>query len=122
MAQEGSKSITEAEILAFQSADPIESQKSWGRQNVRAGGWVIVPLTEDGERGVLDHDLHGAGADYEKLYVPGTGFKHRPYVDPEQIQRFGLDHETGRLAVTTTLQRPVSTESHTVTMVYDREE
>ena len=39
------------------------------------------------DRGVLDHELHGAGADYEKLYVPGTGFKHRPYTDPEQFKR-----------------------------------
>ena len=27
------------------------------------------------------------GADYDKLYVPGTGFKHRPYTDPEQFAR-----------------------------------
>ena len=43
--------------------------------------------SEGGDRGVLDHELHGAGADYEKLYVPGTGFKHRPYTDPEQFKR-----------------------------------
>ena len=40
-----------------------------------------------GRAGVVDQELHGAGADYEKLYVPGTGFKHRPYTDPEQFRR-----------------------------------
>jgi len=52
-----------------------------------AGAAVVLRATEDGERGVIDHELHGAGADYEKLYVPGTGFKHRPYTDPEQFKR-----------------------------------
>jgi 3-oxoacyl-[acyl-carrier-protein] synthase-3 len=52
-----------------------------------AGSAVVVRATEDGDRGVLDHELHGAGADYEKLYVPGTGSKYRPYTDPEQFRR-----------------------------------
>jgi 3-oxoacyl-[acyl-carrier-protein] synthase III len=52
-----------------------------------AGAAVVLKATEDGARGVIDHELHGAGADYEKLYVPGTGFKHRPYTDPEQFRR-----------------------------------
>jgi 3-oxoacyl-[acyl-carrier-protein] synthase-3 len=52
-----------------------------------AGSAVVLRGVEDGERGVIGHELHGAGADYEKLYVPGTGFKHRPYTDPEQFKR-----------------------------------
>jgi 3-oxoacyl-[acyl-carrier-protein] synthase-3 len=52
-----------------------------------AGSAVVLRASEEGERGVLDHELHGAGGDYEKLYVPGTGFKHRPYTDPEQFRR-----------------------------------
>ena len=52
-----------------------------------AGAAVVLRAAGDGERGVLDHELHGAGADYQKLYVPGTGFKHRPYTDPEQFRR-----------------------------------
>ena len=51
-----------------------------------AGAAVVLKAAE-GERGALDHILHGAGADYEKLYVPGTGFKHRPYTNPEQFRR-----------------------------------
>jgi 3-oxoacyl-[acyl-carrier-protein] synthase-3 len=50
-------------------------------------GSAVVLKAKDGERGVIAHELHGAGADYEKLYVPGTGFKHRPYTDPEQFRR-----------------------------------
>jgi 3-oxoacyl-[acyl-carrier-protein] synthase III len=52
-----------------------------------AGSAVVLKATEGGERGLLDHELHGAGAEYERLYVPGTGFKHRPYTDPEQFRR-----------------------------------
>jgi 3-oxoacyl-[acyl-carrier-protein] synthase-3 len=52
-----------------------------------AGSAVVVRASEEGDRGVLDHELHGAGAEYQKLHVPGTGFKHRPYTDPEQFRR-----------------------------------
>jgi 3-oxoacyl-[acyl-carrier-protein] synthase-3 len=52
-----------------------------------AGAAVVLRAADGGTRGVIDHELHGAGADYEKLYVPGTGFKHRPYTDPEQFRR-----------------------------------
>ena len=52
-----------------------------------AGAAVVLKASEDAARGVVDHELHGAGADYDKLYVPGTGFKHRPYTDPEQFKR-----------------------------------
>jgi 3-oxoacyl-[acyl-carrier-protein] synthase-3 len=48
---------------------------------------AVVLKAAEGERGLLDHDLHADGADYEKLYVPGTGFKHRPYTDPGQFSR-----------------------------------
>jgi 3-oxoacyl-[acyl-carrier-protein] synthase-3 len=52
-----------------------------------AGAAVVLRASADGERGVVDHELHGSGIDYDKLYVPGTGFKHRPYTDPEQFRR-----------------------------------
>jgi 3-oxoacyl-[acyl-carrier-protein] synthase-3 len=51
-----------------------------------AGAAVVLKAGEDG-RGLLDHILHADGTDYEKLYVPGTGFKHRPYTDPGQFER-----------------------------------
>ena len=52
-----------------------------------AGAAVVVQAAPESERGVIDCALHTDGADYEKLYVPGTGFKHRPYTDPEQFRR-----------------------------------
>ncbi len=53
-----------------------------------AGAAVVVRAMEgDADRGILDQLLHTNGADYDKLYVPGTGFKRRPYTDPEQLQR-----------------------------------
>jgi 3-oxoacyl-[acyl-carrier-protein] synthase-3 len=51
-----------------------------------AGAAVVLKAAEDG-RGLLDHILHADGADYQKLYVPGTGFQHRPYTDPGQFER-----------------------------------
>ena len=47
----------------------------------------MVLRAQEDERGVLDPELHADGADYDKLYVPGTGFKHRPYTDVEQFER-----------------------------------
>jgi len=51
-----------------------------------AASAVVIRAGED-SRGVVDSLLHTSGADYDKLYVPGTGFKHRPYTDPEQFRR-----------------------------------
>jgi len=51
------------------------------------GGAAVVVQAQQGERGIIDQILHTSGADYDKLYVPGTGFKHRPYTDPEQFKR-----------------------------------
>jgi 3-oxoacyl-[acyl-carrier-protein] synthase-3 len=52
-----------------------------------AGAAVVVKASGDETRGILDQQLFTDGADYDKLYVPGTGFKHRPYTDPGQWQR-----------------------------------
>jgi 3-oxoacyl-[acyl-carrier-protein] synthase III len=52
-----------------------------------AGAAVVLRATDEPRRGVVDSLLHTSGAEYEKLYVPGTGFKHRPYTDPGQFAR-----------------------------------
>jgi 3-oxoacyl-[acyl-carrier-protein] synthase-3 len=52
-----------------------------------AGAAVVLKAEEGGERGLLDTALHTDGSEFEKLYVPGVGFKHRPYTDPEQFRR-----------------------------------
>jgi 3-oxoacyl-[acyl-carrier-protein] synthase-3 len=48
---------------------------------------AVVIVAADGERGILDQELHADGREFEKLYVPGAGFKHRPYTDAGQFQR-----------------------------------
>jgi 3-oxoacyl-[acyl-carrier-protein] synthase-3 len=52
-----------------------------------AGAAVVLRAAEDGGRGILDQALHTDGAEYDKLYVPGAGFKRRPYVDAAQLER-----------------------------------
>jgi 3-oxoacyl-[acyl-carrier-protein] synthase III len=52
-----------------------------------AAAAVVIRAAEGDERGILDCVLHTDGAEYERLYVPGTGFKHRPYTDPAQFRR-----------------------------------
>jgi 3-oxoacyl-[acyl-carrier-protein] synthase III len=60
-------------------------------------GAAVVLKAEEGDAGILDQILHTDGADYDKLYVPGAGFKHRPYVTREQIERGDtLPHMDGR--------------------------
>src|SRR5258708_26236998 len=48
---------------------------------------VVLRAAGDGERGIVDQILHTDGADYDKLYVPGTGFARRPYTEPEQFRQ-----------------------------------
>lgn len=50
-------------------------------------GAAVVIKAEQGDRGVIDCILRTDGSEYKKIYVPGAGFKHRPYVDPEQLKR-----------------------------------
>lgn len=50
-------------------------------------GAAVVIRAEECERGVLDSILRTNGSDYDKIYVPGAGFRHRPYVDAEQLKR-----------------------------------
>jgi 3-oxoacyl-[acyl-carrier-protein] synthase-3 len=60
-------------------------------------GAAVVLKAQEGEAGILDQILHTDGADYDKLYVPGAGFKHRPYVSEEQIREgLTLPHMDGR--------------------------
>jgi len=50
-----------------------------------AAAAVVVRAATDETRGVIDAIVRSDGAEYDKLYVPGTGFKHRPYTSPEQF-------------------------------------
>jgi 3-oxoacyl-[acyl-carrier-protein] synthase-3 len=52
-----------------------------------AGAAVVLKAERNGNRGIMDCILRTDGSDYDRIYVPGAGFRHRPYVDPEQIKR-----------------------------------
>jgi 3-oxoacyl-[acyl-carrier-protein] synthase III len=52
-----------------------------------AGAAVVIKAEEDDQRGVIDCILRTNGSDYDRIYVPGAGFRHRPYVDCDQIKR-----------------------------------
>lgn len=51
-------------------------------------GAVIVEASDNGDdRGFITSRLFTNGSNIEALYVPGVGFRHRPYVTHEQIDR-----------------------------------
>ena len=50
-------------------------------------GAVVVEGAEGDGQGVLATKLFTNGSNIEALYVPGVGFRHRPYVDHTQIDR-----------------------------------
>ena len=52
-----------------------------------AASAVVIQGHEGEDRGIVETILCGDGKDLEKLYVPGTGFRHRPYTSPEQIAK-----------------------------------
>jgi len=49
-------------------------------------GAVVVEGTEDASRGLLATKLFSDGSNIEALYVPGVGFRSRPYVDHAQVE------------------------------------
>jgi 3-oxoacyl-[acyl-carrier-protein] synthase-3 len=50
-------------------------------------GAVVIEASENGTRGFLGAKLFTDGSNIEALYVPGVGFRHRPYVDQSQLGR-----------------------------------
>ena len=48
-------------------------------------GAVVVEASENGQRGLLASRLYTDGSNIEALYVPGVGFRRRPYVDRDQV-------------------------------------
>jgi 3-oxoacyl-[acyl-carrier-protein] synthase-3 len=76
------------------STPPTEEEYAWNTRfrNLTvlfgdAGAAVVLRAQENGERGIIDSILRTDGTDYDKIYVPGAGFRHRPYVDLDQISR-----------------------------------
>jgi len=50
-------------------------------------GAMVVEASENGGRGIIATKLFTDGSNIEALYVPGVGFRRRPFVDKEQIDR-----------------------------------
>jgi 3-oxoacyl-[acyl-carrier-protein] synthase III len=50
-------------------------------------GAVVIEASENGDRGFVACKLFTNGSNIEALYVPGVGFRHRPYVDTAQVER-----------------------------------
>lgn len=52
-----------------------------------AGAMVIRRGDEGGDDGVLGSSLHTDGDSFELIWVPGVGFKSRPYVSADDLER-----------------------------------
>jgi 3-oxoacyl-[acyl-carrier-protein] synthase III len=48
-------------------------------------GAVVIEAAESADRGFIAAKLYTDGSNIEALYVPGVGFRMRPYVDKRQI-------------------------------------
>lgn len=71
------------EVLAFRSADAVTYHKQWGVEKIRAGGWVIVPLTSDGE---VSANVYGVDGDvFEKTYEPSHSGNPHQYRKKETV-------------------------------------
>ena len=63
------------EVLAFRSGDAFQFDKDWGNQEVRSGGWVIVPLSDEDEP---LSDIYGCDSDvFSRTYEASPS--QRPY-------------------------------------------
>jgi 3-oxoacyl-[acyl-carrier-protein] synthase-3 len=81
-------------LYSWTTTPPTAEEYEWNTRfrNVTvlfgdAGGAVVLKASEQEDRGIMDSQLHTNGADFDRIYVPGNGFKNRPYVDIEQIKR-----------------------------------
>lgn len=74
------------QVLAFRSDDPINFHKSWGEQEIRAAGWIIVPLAVSGKP---TGDLYGcdAGA-FADTYEPSPSLKPNHYRKKETVRAY----------------------------------
>src|SRR5713101_2084084 len=50
-------------------------------------GAVVIEASQNGNRGFLGAKLFTDGSNIEALYVPGVGFRRRPYVTKDQLDR-----------------------------------
>lgn len=52
-------------------------------------GAVVMEATTDASRGFIASKLYSDGSNIEALYMPGAGFRHRPFVTHDEIDAGG---------------------------------
>src|SRR6185369_5291870 len=74
------------EVLAFQCKDPMLFMKSWGKQTLRDGSWVIVPVGEDG---AATDDVYGCDPEvFTATYEPSPSLRPNRYRKKETIRAY----------------------------------
>lgn len=74
------------EVLAFESKDSFRFEKHWGNQQIRDGGWMIVPLGEDGK---VRRDIYGCDADvFAATYEPSPSLRPNCYRKKETVRAY----------------------------------
>jgi hypothetical protein len=82
---QGARYEKATEVLAFRSDDQFIFLKPWGRQELPAGSWVLVPLRD----GIPTGDLYGCHPEaFASTYKPAhSGEAHR-YEKSAQIEAY----------------------------------
>jgi hypothetical protein len=74
------------EVLAFQCKDPMLFMKSWGKQTLRDGSWVIVPVGEDG---AATDDVYGCDPEvFTATYERSPSLRPNRYRKKETIRAY----------------------------------
>jgi hypothetical protein len=79
-----------AEVLAFRTDAPFRFSKSWGEQQLRAGGWVLVPIAEDGS---ASEDVYGCDEQvFAATYEPSPSLRPHRYRKTETVRAYQPRH------------------------------
>lgn len=62
------------------------AHRAWSVLFGDGAGAMVLRREEGTDRGILATSLHTDGDGFELIWVPGVGFKQRPYVSPEQLE------------------------------------
>jgi uncharacterized protein len=74
------------EVLAFRSNDSILFRKRWGEQDLRAEGWVVVPLSDTGE---VTGDIYGCDSGvFAQTYEPSPSLRPNQYRKRETVRAY----------------------------------
>jgi 3-oxoacyl-[acyl-carrier-protein] synthase-3 len=59
--------------------------RAWSVLFGDGAGAMILRRSEDPDEGIIATSLHTDGDSFELIWVPGVGFKQKPYVSPEDL-------------------------------------